>query len=327
MSRLNAAWERFWFAPESTSTLAVVRIAFGLVAIGWTLALLPTLGELFGPSGVLPSQPPSDRGEWGLLGVLDGEAAPLVVFAGLLLAAVGLTVGYHTRLAALLVFVGILAFERRNVFVFNSGDVLVRVIALYLALSPAGAALSVDRWRQARDRFWEFPARAPWALRLIQVQISILYLSTVWAKARGATWNDGTAVSYALRLDDLARFPVPDFVAQTLLVTNLLTYGTLLVELCLGVLVWNRVLRPWVLLAGVGLHLSIEYQLRVGFFSMAILAAYVAFVPSERMDALLAALRRRVEASRLRRPRWLGTRPATPARARAQSEDVHSAPS
>lgn len=75
------------------------------------------------------------------------------------------------------------------------------MIAFYLVLAPSGAALSVDRWRRAKDRFWEFPQRAPWALRLIQVQISVVYLSTVWSKVQGTTWNDGTAVSYALRMD------------------------------------------------------------------------------------------------------------------------------
>ena len=41
------------------------------------------------------------------------------------------------------------------------------------------------------------------------------------------------------------------FVTDTVLIANVLTYGTLAVELALGILVWNRVLRPWVLLLGV----------------------------------------------------------------------------
>ena len=37
MKRLGAAWRHFWFEPEETSTLALVRIAFGLVVLAWTL--------------------------------------------------------------------------------------------------------------------------------------------------------------------------------------------------------------------------------------------------------------------------------------------------
>ena len=80
--------------------------------------------------------------------------------------------------------------------------------------------------------------------------------------------------------------------------SNLLTYGTLAVELSLGLLVWNRKLRPWVLIAGLGLHLGIEYAIRVGFFTLALCVAYLAWVPPATMDRVLLRLRDRLEALR-----------------------------
>jgi hypothetical protein len=210
-----------------------------------------------------------------------------------------LVVGYRTRAAALVVFLGLLAFQRRDPWAFDSGDGLLRVTALYLALSPAGAALSLDRARRTRDRFWEFPARAPWALRLMQVQLSVIYLATAWTKLRGATWNDGTAVSYALRVGDLERFPIPRFVTDSTLIANLMTYGTLTIEIALGVLVWNRRARPWVLGLGVALHLSIEYSMRVGFFTAAMFVLYLAFVPPETASRVVLAVRERVRSRRV----------------------------
>ena len=205
-------------------------------------------------------------------------------------------------MAAVVVFIGVLSLERRNPFVFNSGDSLIRVIAFYMMFAPAGESLSFDRWRHARKTFWEFPARAPWALRLIQVQLSILYLASVWAKLSGETWNNGTSVSYALRLEDLQRFEPPTAFAASELVSNLLTYGTIAVEASLGVLVWNRTLRPYVLALGVGMHLGIELTLRVGFFGMALFVLYLAFLPPERVSAWLLALRDRIS-GRLERRR------------------------
>ena len=41
--RVRAAWNTFWFRPEPTSTIAVVRIVFGFVATLWTLSQAPTL--------------------------------------------------------------------------------------------------------------------------------------------------------------------------------------------------------------------------------------------------------------------------------------------
>ncbi len=304
MRRPSAAWRRFWFEPEETSTLAVVRIAFGLVVLVWTLSLTRDADDFFTSSGILPG---SDfQGEaaasWGLLDLFDGQLAVTALLVVLTLASLCLIVGQDTRVAAVVVFIGVLSLERRNPFVFNSGDSLIRVIAFCLMFAPAGESLSLDRWRRARETFWKFPPRAPWALRLIQVQLSILYLASVWAKLSGETWNNGTAVSYALRLEDLQRFEPPTAFAASELVSNLLTYGTIAVEASLGVLVWNRTLRPYVLALGVGMHLGIELTLRVGFFGMALFVLYLAFLPPERVSAWLPALRDRIS-GRLERRR------------------------
>jgi Vitamin K-dependent gamma-carboxylase len=302
--RLGAAWERFWFEPEDTSTLALVRIAFGVVVLVWAITLTHDSYSFFTDSGVLPNSgyPGEARTSWGLLDLADNRLAVALVLAALSLAALWLIVGLFTRLAAVVVFVCLLSLERRNPFVFNSGDGLLKVIAFYMMLAPAGASLSLDRWRRARGAFWEPLLRAPWPMRLMQVQLTILYLATVWAKLSGKTWNDGTAVSYAVRLEDLARFDVPASVAHSELLANLLTYGTLAIEASVGVLVWNRALRPWVLGLGVLLHLGIDLTIRVGFFSYALFVLYVAFISPEAARRWIEALGRRAAAWSARFP-------------------------
>ncbi len=286
------AWERFWFEPVETSIFALFRIAFAVVMLGWTLSLSPGLYAFFSNDGVLPEQPNyPDDARWGLLEVFESDIAVTLVYFLLFIACIAVLVGFRTRLAALVLFVCLASFQRRNPFVLNSGDQLLQVLAFFLVLMPAGVSLSVDRWLKRGEEFWEFPTRPIWPLRLVQLQVSILYISAAWAKVRGSTWNDGTAVSYAFRIDDIARFPVPDFITDSVLIANLLTYGTLAVELALGILVWNRVLRPWVLLAGVGLHLGIDYAVRVGFFSYGVFVAYMAFLPPQTASAIILSAR------------------------------------
>jgi Vitamin K-dependent gamma-carboxylase len=297
ISAAVAGWNRFWFEPVSTAPLAVFRIAFGLIVFVWTLSLLPQLSPFFTKGGILPQQPPYSgdlREAWGLFGIFPSETAVVLVWVALLLASVALTIGLFSQLAAAVAFVALMSFERRNPYVFNSGDVLMRVIAFYLIFAPTSVSLSVRRLLRDRGDFWAFPTRSAWPLRLLQVQFSAVYLFAVWAKVRGITWNNGTAVSIALRITDLQRFPVPSFITHSLLITNMLTFGTLVIELSLAILVWNRRLRPWVLLAGLSLHLGIEYSVRVGFFGVSILSMYLLWVPPERMEAVLLALRRRI---------------------------------
>jgi hypothetical protein len=302
-SRLVVAWNHFWFQPVESSTVALFRVAFGLLALGYTLSLAPVLFAFYSDDGILPAQPTYNGTlAWGMLGFFPSDAAVVLFYFLLLVGTIALLVGFRARLAALVVFVCLISFGRRDPWVLNSGDLLVQVLAFYMLFMPSGTSLSVDRWLGKSRRFWEFPARAIWPLRLVQVQVSILYVAAVWAKVRGVTWNDGTAVSYAFRIEDIARFPVPDFVTDSLVLANLLTYGTLAVELSIGMLVWNRVLRPWVLLLGVGLHLGIDYAVRVGFFSYAVLVAYIAFVPPDSARSFILATRD--WAARRTLPRW-----------------------
>src|SRR6185295_9468808 len=105
--------------------------------------------------------PDAGTTRFGLLRLFPDAWAAWALLMLLMVAAVALAVGFHARIAAVLVLVGVMSFERRNPLVFNAGDGLIRIIAFYLALAPAGASLSLDRLRQAHQPFWEFPARAP----------------------------------------------------------------------------------------------------------------------------------------------------------------------
>jgi hypothetical protein len=301
-----AGWEAWWFTPRETSTLAVIRVYFGVLMFFWTLSQVPTLFTFLGPDGIVPKTPDygATQGGWAAWTVLQlfpGKAPVVVLIVLMLVASVAVAVGFRPRLGAALLFIGAVSVQRRDPYVFNAGDILIRIMALYIFLSPAGTALSLDRWRRARDRFWEFPLKTQWALRLMQLQVSFVYLDSVWAKVRGTHWNDGTAVSLALRIGDLNRLPVPSFMTQSEIVANLLTYGALAIEFSLGVLVWNRKARPYVLLAGVALHLGIDWAIRVGFFSYAVIMFYIAFIDPEAMSARILALRDWLSRRRTRR--------------------------
>jgi hypothetical protein len=298
--RVRGAWEGFFFTPESTAPLAVLRIAYGLVAALWTLTQLPDLFVFYGPDGLLPTPPPVTAGQWGVLTTLNSVPAISVVWLVTLLAALALAVGAFPQVAAVVLLVGFIALDRRNPYLLNSGDILLRVMAVYLVFAPSGASLSWDRWRRHPDRFWEFPRRAPWAIRMLQVQLSVMYLAAVWAKLQGDVWRNGTALSYALRMLDQLRAPSPELVAGSGLLVEWLTFGTLLLELSIGILVWNRRARPWVLGAGFLMHLGIEIVIMVGFFSIAVWCLYLAFLPPERTERTILTLRDRWRARRER---------------------------
>lgn len=279
-------WDRFFFEQVPASNAAVLRIAYGLVLTGWTVSLLPDAVAFFSDRGVLATHPQRDW-RWSLLDVFPSDAAVVTLTVVLLLAAVCLTLGVLPRIATGVALVILISLLYRNFWVTNSGDLLLRNLAFLLLFVPTGAALTLPQFLRDRGRAWEFPEHPIWPLRLIQIQISLGYLFSGWEKLRGETWTDGTAISYALRIDDIVRFQAPGLLTDNVLLVNVLTYGTLALEVALAILVWNRTLRPWLLAGGVLMHLGIDVFLEVGFFSYLMIVSYIAFIPPERLETLL----------------------------------------
>lgn len=270
MSRAWAGWQRWAFDPVDTASMAALRIAIGLVTLGWALSYLPSAEAFLSDDGLVPVRP--DLGTWAWN--VDIGLPRLAL--GLLCAfALMLTLGWHTRVAAVAVVILLIAIQRRDLYTLNSGDVLVRNVALFVALMPSGETWSLDARRRNRPAV----PRAPWALRMLQVQVSILYAAAVMAKLRGDAWNEGTAVGIALQLGDLQRFVVPEALSQSLLFSAALTYGTLVMETVLVFALWVPRWRLPAAIAGIMMHLGIDATLAVGWFSYALIAAYLAFAP------------------------------------------------
>lgn len=282
-------WNRFFFEPTSAAPAALVRMGWGVLAAVWGLSLLADI-DPFLMEGAMRYDRPLPPGMWNPLDWIGWAHAPYLVCGVLVVSGAMCAVGAWTRTSTLVALLCLVALQRTNTTLLNSGDLLVRLVGLGVLLSPAGLAFSVDAARRHRAGT-PAPMRAPWAMRLLQLWIAVGYLLSAWAKVQGDTWNRGTAVGYALRIEDLHRFTPPEWLFASAEVLNLLTWGTLALEASFLFLVWNRWLRPWVIGAGVLFHLGIDAFLDVGFFSWAVFVGYLAFVPPGRAEQVLDALR------------------------------------
>lgn len=286
--RALARWDRFFFEPQTTSAMTLVRIGWGSLMALWTLSLLPDVDPFLTRGALRYERTPPD-GSWNPLDWVDWVSAPLLACLLLLVASVATAVGYRTRLSAAVAVVCLIAVQRTNTTIFNSGDLFLRQIGIAVALSPCGLLWSLDSARARRSGVGAVaPWRAPWGLRLLQLQVAIGYLLSAWAKLRGTTWREGTALGMALRIEDLQRFAAPEWLFDQAALLPLLTWATLAFESSFLFLVWNRRLRPWVIGAGVAFHLGIDLALDVGFFSLALWLAYLAFLFPEVADRVVA---------------------------------------
>lgn len=283
LDRLRRGVDRLLFRPVSAFPLAIVRIGVGFALLVWTASMVFDVGDLLDDDAVVG--PEFATAAFGI--ELTGDVAIRLALIGLTLAGLAVLSGFRPALFAVIAFVLLTLLQRRNPMILNSGDLILRNLTLLLALTPCGAALSVDRLRRhGRTALRSAPRVAPWGLRLIQLQVVVVYLFAVWGKS-GASWTSGTAVSTAFRLEDLQRFAAPSLLVESVLVVAALTWGTLVVELALATLLWVRRTRPILIVVGVLLHLLIDVFLLVGVFGITMIAGLLAFLDGDAVQRRL----------------------------------------
>ena len=273
------------FGYGSPATLAILRI---LIGTGTFLNLgTAALGfnDWFSEKGFVPTS----VGKVFLSGVPRFSLLPFpvpdwvaAVFVGLvLLAAIMTALGLFTRLATIALALGVITLHHRNPMILHSGDTLMRLLVVYLAVSECGAAYSLDLKRKRITAFKDIPL---FPQRLVQFQIALVYSATFWHKMYGDFWRNGTATYYPAQLNEFNRFPLPAFVDDNPTVVWLSTFGTLAVELALGTLVFWKPARKWVLLLGLLLHSYIEYRFNIPLFSFIICSTYVCFYEGSEVE-------------------------------------------
>jgi hypothetical protein len=287
------AWNVFWFGPISAKPLGAFRIVFGLTALA-NLALLSVdidywftgIGLLQGREAYLISGP------WRptLLAWVQDPVSVRLYFAATAIVAVLLTLGWRTRLTSVLFYLMMLSIHHRNSLTNSGADTLLVILAFYLMLSPCGAALSIDAFHAARRRgTLAEPLIVPWAQRLIQLQICLIYFDTAILKCNGSAWLNGTALHYVLYNTEIGRFRL-DFLTQYPLAINLATYAGLFTEFTLVFLLWFRATRRWAILAGLALHIGILFVVNIPIFGELTTACYLTFLAPDELDAVLRAL-------------------------------------
>ncbi len=297
------AWNAFWFGPISARPLGVFRIVFSLVILANLGFLSFEMDYWLTDVGLLQGTEACEVAGPMRLSPLNWVQDPTsmrIFFAATAVVATLLTIGWRTRVMSVLLFLMMLAIHHHNVVTASGADSLVMILTFYVMLCPCGAAFSLDARRAARRRgTLAEPLILPWAQRLIQFQIALIYLDTAMLKCNGSSWINGTALHYVLnnsevgwlRLDPLTQYPVA---------INVLTYGALLFEFALAFLLWFRATRHWAILAGLALHGGIHLTVNIPIFGEMMVACYICFMQPDEVDAVL---RRINPANWFRRPR------------------------
>lgn len=281
-SKIEYATERLLTRRRSAWPLAMMRILFGFVLLAWTATMAVDAEELLGSDAIIPIRF-ATQGRWNWFN-LETTGAVWVALGALVVCSIAIILGWRSTRWLVFAFLLLVAIQRRNPVILNSGDLLIRNLALLLALTPTSAALSADRWRRhGRAALRTAPLVAPWGMRLIQLQLMVVYFIAFWSKS-GNLWLNGTAVSTAFRLEDLQRINTPRWIIENVIIIAVLTWGALAVEISLATMLWVKRLRPLLIALAVSLHLFIDIFILVGFFGPLMITGLLAFTDADWID-------------------------------------------
>ncbi len=298
-----STWVRLELLPSDTSPTLAGCLAFATALVAWGLAFvwlwlyrrrsrrwfdaslwaawaIATVLLLAGVERWRQLMIDGDAG-WRLRELLtDWDQNSAVVRGAMvawLVAAALLALGLATRVAAIAAWALANSFDNLVPSINNNGDVVRNILLFYLMVSPCGAAWSVDAFikRKTRPVFIH-----PWILRLLMLQMIVIYFFNGAYKLFGTSWTEGDSLYYVLANPTMTRvsyaqFPLPAVVLRVL------TYTVLAWELAFGLLVAWRRTRVTALVLGALFHLGIWAALELGFFSAYMLTMYLPLVPWE----------------------------------------------
>jgi len=287
-----------WFAAFTERTVgpyqaAVLRIGIGLAWGGFLLREWPNRRVLYGDrspwSAELADRLLADTHAFTALSWSSSRWWFEAVYLLAVAAAVLLVLGWRTRATSVLFALTVLSLQNRNVLVGDGGDNVVHLMALYLVLTRCGRVWSLDARRPRREPRGEWGAVRDalatmvhnCAMLVIAVQVVLIYSTAGWYKVQGSRWQDGTAVHYPLHLDYFTPWPwLSALLGASLLVTFLLSYGTVLAQVAFPFTLANRRLKNVLLALVMAEHLAIALTLGLPFFSLAMIAADAVFLPT-----------------------------------------------
>jgi predicted DCC family thiol-disulfide oxidoreductase YuxK len=297
----------FWFQPSVTTPLELARVGVGAALLLHYAMATPVLFDLYGDAGWVPRELVlENRDDPWMQSIFYYFTAPWqwTAFHGFfLLCAAALMLGWRTSLVKWVVLVGQISYDYRTPILFYGVDKILACLLVIMCAAPIGRAISLDRVRAVRAAKLKHldatvpPYSSPWAgacIRMMQIQMAVLFFYSAIAKLRGDDWWNGDALWFVFTTSEHYSRVILDLLASHYWLSNLGTYATVLIEIAFPFLIWQRRTRPYLLAAAIFLHLQFAVLMGLFYFSFVMVMGHMSFVRPEWLARLGEAWKRKI---------------------------------
>jgi hypothetical protein len=278
-------------------SLSFFRIGLGLILIYDLIHRARYLTMHYSNQGVLPIKLLKsgiwEPGYWSIYTLSGSAEFQIVLFIIYGLAALGLLFGFKTKVSTILCWVLTLSLQNRNPWILNSGDTYLRMLLFWDMFLPLGRMYSIDNWHIAKPKNFRYASIA--SLCLI-VQIMLVYVMTGLLKDSAEWLWNGTAIYYALNLNQMVK-PLGHYLLHFPALLKIMTHSTTVLELIFPFLFIfpfkNSLVRTVAIFSFALFHIGIFATMKIGIFSGVTLVALVALIPTPVITKCSTFLRRK----------------------------------
>jgi hypothetical protein len=198
--------------------------------------------------------------------------------------------GYRTRLATFIVWLFYISLHNRNLFIQQAGDDLLRIILFWGLFLPWNSYYSID------SKYFKFEPKQRYLANMgYMLLIASVYFFTVCLKYSSEWRNEGTAVYYALSLEQLRLPGVGDWLYTHPVLMRIVTWFVFYVELIIPFLILWPSRKGYFRLAAflllLLLYAGIGLTLYVGLFYIINITTAIGLIPGFVLDKLESRFR------------------------------------
>jgi hypothetical protein len=195
-------------------SLAATRIAAGVYLFCDVIQRMGDASAHYSDAGIFPLEALREWWDgklWWMLTLhsLDSGAGwPLFVFGVQLVFALLMIIGFQSRFAVTMSWLLLISVQNRNPLVLHGGDQMLRATMFWLLFLPVGAKWSLDGSIAIRRAYGQPVNESMTSIATagLLLQTTIVYLSTAFLKNSKEWWSEGSAMYYALNIEQFRRY-------------------------------------------------------------------------------------------------------------------------
>lgn len=286
-------WNSFFFCEVPAVNVGAFRILMGLLYFTSACFLIRDWETLYSSRGVFHRDfwaATNSYKSFSLFRFLPGsDSFVKLVLYMFLLSSFCMVVGFFAELSVCVSFFLWISVVHRNIYIFHSGDALMRLMGFLLIFASSGNSLSIDNVLAGESLYLK--NMIAWPHRLMMIQFSLVYLKSVYNKMiyGAGFWGYGLGVYYAVRNVVMVRNEMPGFLRNGIGVL-MCSWITILCQPVIGFGLWIKEVKDYSIFCALMLHVSFGFFLSLGLFSHVMISCLVLFIDPDLLQRLCETL-------------------------------------